>query len=135
MPKKHCDFLHAGAMSPVKEYLAAVQRDGTELCASDVFCNTVSWLKSKGVQGVVPEQLVEQYALSVARWIHLEAMISKYGYIAKHPTTGAPVQSPYVAMAQSYAKQTTILRSEINELIKSSRPVYSETLREVVYGG
>lgn len=134
MPKNHCDFLNAGAMPPVKEYLAAVQRDGTELCAADVFFNTVSWLKSKGVQSVVPEQLVEQYALSVARWIHLETMISKYGYIAKHPTTGAPVQSPYVAMAQSYAKQITVLRDEINQLIKSSRPVYSETLREVVYG-
>lgn len=104
MQKNKYSALEALEMPPVKEYLSAVQRDGTELCAADVLCNTVSWLKSKGVQGVVPEHLVEQYALSVARWIHLEAMISKYGYIAKHPTTGAPVQSPYVAMAQSYAK-------------------------------
>lgn len=135
MPKNKYSLSEAVEMPPVKEYLATVQRDGSELCAADVFRSTTSWLRSKGVQGVVPEQLVEQYALSVARWVHLEEMISKYGYIAKHPTTGAPVQSPYVAMAQNYAKQTAVLRDEINQLIKSSRPVYSETVREVVYGG
>lgn len=79
-------------------------------------------------------QMVEQYAFSVARWIHLERLISKYGYIAKHPTTGAPIQSPYVVMAQSYMKQVIAIRSEINLQLKESRPAPTTYVREVVYG-
>lgn len=133
MPRK--SQIQAVEMPPVKEYLEAVQRDGSKLRAGDVFMETMAWLGEKGCGGVVPEQMVEQYAMSVARWIHLEEMISKYGYIAKHPTTGAPMQSPYVIMAQTYAKQVSAIRAEINLLLKDARPVMSETVREVVYGG
>lgn len=131
--KKH--QIQAVEMPPVKEYLKTIQRDGSELCAGDVFSETMRWLKEKGYDSVVAEQTVEQYAMSVARWVHLEEMISKYGYIAKHPTTGAPMQSPYVTMAQAYAKQATEIRNEINQLIKNARPtIKSDFVREVVYG-
>lgn len=71
--------------------------------------------------------------MSVARWVHIEQMISKYGYIAKHPTTGAPMQSPYVMMSQAYMKQIIAIRAEIQALIKDSRPA-AMMIREVVYG-
>ena len=135
MRKSKQQQIQAVEMPPVKEYLKTIQRDGSELCAGDVFAETMRWLKEKGCDSVVSEQTVEQYAMSVARWVHLEEMISKYGYIAKHPTTGAPMQSPYVTMAQTYAKQATEIRAEINQLIKNSRPtVKSDFVREVVYG-
>lgn len=135
MSKKQKDALQAVAMPPVKEYLTAVQRDGSELCADDVYRQTMVWLKAKGCENVVSAQIVEQYAMSVARWVHLEQMISKYGYIAKHPTTGAPMQSPYVTMAQGYLKQATALRDEMLMLVKDTRPTMTATMREVVYGG
>ena len=135
MRKSKQQQIQAVEMPPVKDYLQAIQRDGSELCAGDVFAETMQWLKEKGYDSIVAEQTVEQYAMSVARWVHLEEMISKYGYIAKHPTTGAPMQSPYVTMAQAYAKQATEIRTEINQLIKSARPtVKSDFVREVVYG-
>ena len=134
MPKTKAQ-IQAVEMPPVKEYLTAIQRDGSELCAADVFSDTMKWLREKGFDDAVSEQVVEQYAMTVARWVHLEEMVSKYGYIAKHPTTGAPMQSPYVTMAQAYAKQVVMIRDEINRLIKESRPMFSETVREVVYGG
>lgn len=127
--------LSAVEMPPVKEYLAAVQRDGSELCAADIFRETTAWLKQCGCENVIASHMVEQYAMSVARWIHLEGMISKYGYIAKHPTTGAPMQSPYVTMAQGYLKQAVAIREEITLLVKNARPSTLTTVREVVYGG
>ena len=96
--------------------------------------DTLKWLDSRGMKNAVSMQMVEQYAFSVARWIHLERLISKYGYIAKHPTTGAPIQSPYVVMAQSYMKQVIAIRSEINLQLKESRPAPTTYVREVVYG-
>lgn len=135
MRKSKKQQIQAVEMPPVKDYLKTIQRDGSELCAGDVFVETMRWLKEKGYDSIVAEQTIEQYAMSVARWVHLEEMISKYGYIAKHPTTGAPMQSPYVTMAQAYAKQATEIRNEINQLIKSARPtIKSDFVREVVYG-
>lgn len=135
MRKSKIADLQAISMPPVKEYLVAVQRDGSMLCAGDVVRETIEWLRSRGCENAVSRQMVEQYAMSVARWVHLEEMISKYGYIAKHPTTGAPMQSPYVTMAQGYLKQAAAIREEIMLLVKTARPSMTATVREVVYGG
>lgn len=121
-------------MPPVKDFLEAVQRDGAKLCADFVFSQTMNWIKSIDCENPVSEQIVEQYAMSVARWVHLEQKISEYGYIAKHPTTGAPMQSPYVTMSQAYMKQILAIRSEIQALIKDSHPASPSIVREVVYG-
>ena len=122
------------AMPPVKDFLDAVQRDGGKLCADYVFSQTMSWIKSRNCENSVSEQIVEQYAMSVARWVHLEQKISEYGYIAKHPTTGAPMQSPYVTMSQAYMKQILAIRAEIQALVKDARPSSATMIREVVYG-
>lgn len=71
--------IKAVEMPPIKEYLKEIQRDGSELGAEEVLKETLEWLDSRGAKGVVSVQLVEQYAFSVARWIHLERLISKYG--------------------------------------------------------
>ncbi len=126
--------IKAVEMPPIKEYLKEIQRDGSELGADEVLKETLEWLKLRGYADVVSKQMLEQYAFSVARWIHIERLISKYGYIAKHPTTGAPIQSPYVVMAQTYMKQVIAIRGEINLLLKESRPTPTAYVREVVYG-
>ena len=73
--------------------------------------------------------------MSVSRWVHCEQIISKYGYIAKHPTTGAAMTSPYVTMSQAYMKQIITIRAEINRIVEDSRPKLIEgVVREVVYG-
>lgn len=134
LTNKNSAEIKAVEMPPIKEYLKEIQRDGSELGAEEVLKETLEWLDSRGAKGVVSVQLVEQYAFSVARWIHLERLISKYGYIAKHPTTGAPIQSPYVVMAQSYMKQVIAIRGEINLLLKDAHPTPIAYVREVVYG-
>lgn len=73
---------------PVKDYLKAAQKGGRDLCAAEVYGETWKWLKERGCEKYVSVQLVEQYAMSVSRWIQCEECISEYGFLAKHPTTG-----------------------------------------------
>ena len=76
---------------PVKEYLRAAQKNGKDLCAEEVYRDTWNWLKARGCEMLVNNQLIEQYAMSVSRWIQCEEAISEFGFLAKHPTTGNAV--------------------------------------------
>ena len=59
-------------MPPVKEYMKAKQKNGTDLCAEEVFEETWEWLKKVGCTDYVNTQLINQYAMSVARQIQCE---------------------------------------------------------------
>ena len=56
--------------------------------------------------------------MAVSRWIQCEEAISEYGFLAKHPTTGNAIASPYVQMSQSYMKQITQIWYQIYQVIR-----------------
>ena len=68
---------------PIKEYLKAKQKMGKDLCAEEVYKETWNWLKERGCANFINKQLIEQYAMSVSRWIQCEECISEYGFLAK----------------------------------------------------
>ena len=103
-----------------KDYLSAKQKNGSPLCAYEVFKETWLWLKERGCEKLVSTQLIEQYAMSVARWLQCEQAISDYGFLAKHPTTGAACASPYVAMSQQYMKQVNQVWFQIFQIVKEN---------------
>ena len=103
-----------------KDYLSAKQKNGSPLCADEVFKETWLWLKERGCEKLVSTQLIEQYAMSVARWLQCEQAISDYGLLAKHPTTGAACASPYVAMSQQYMKQVNQVWFQIFQIVKEN---------------
>ena len=105
---------------PVKEFLKAAQKSGIDLCAEDVFRSTYTWLKARGCEKLVNTQLIEQYAMSVSRWVQCETCISEYGFLAKHPTTGAAITSPYVTMSQNYLKQVNQCWFQIYQVEKEN---------------
>ena len=105
---------------PVKDFLMASQKSGVDLCASDVFKSTFIWLKLRGCEKYVNQQLIEQYAMSVSRWVQCETMISEYGFLGKHPTTGAAITSPYVQMSQTYLKQVNQCWYQIYQIVKDN---------------
>ena len=105
---------------PVKEYLKAKQKSGKDLCAEEVYTETWRWLKERGCEKIVNQQLIEQYAMSVSRWIQCEECISEYGFLAKHPTTGNAIASPYVAMSQTYMKQVNQIWYQIFQVVKEN---------------
>jgi hypothetical protein len=112
--------LEGNEIPPVKEYLSAQQRDGRNLEAADIYKNTWLWLKNLNCEKFVNSQLIEQYAMSVARWLQCEEAITKFGFLGKHPTSGAPIQSPYVAMSQSFMKQANLAWLQIFQIVKEN---------------
>ena len=108
---------------PVKEYMKAKQKTGTELCAEEIFAETWEWLKKVGCTDYVNVQLINQYAMSVARQIQCEQSISEYGFLAKHPTTGNAIASPYVSMLQQFTKQANQSWYQIYQIVRENASV------------
>ena len=57
-------------MPEPNKMLSAEQKDGTTLAAAEIYKNTWEWLNARGCAALVSPQLLERYAMSVARWIH-----------------------------------------------------------------
>ena len=107
-------------MPEPKNYMLDIQKNGGDLDAEDVFKETWLWLKERGCEKLVSTQLVRNYAMSVSRWIQCEHAISEYGFLAKHPTTGQAIASPYVSMSQNYMKQVNNLWYQIFQIVKEN---------------
>lgn len=107
-------------MPEPRDYLSARQKDGSTTLAVDVFQNTWSWLQARGCAQFIATQLIEQYAQSVARWIQCEQAISEFGFLAKHPTTGNAIPSPYVSMSQNFMKQANNIWFQIYQVVREN---------------
>ena len=105
---------------PVKDFMKAQQKNGKDFLAEEIYSETYRWLKARGCEKAVYSELVMQYAMSVSRWIQCEEVISEYGFLAKHPTTGAAIASPYVSMSQSYMKQVNQLWYQIFQIVREN---------------
>ena len=112
--------LEGADMPPPEEYMASEQKDGKPLKAVEIYEKTYNWLKKLGMEQYVNTQLINQYAMSVSRWIQCEEAVSKFGFLGLHPTAKTPIQSPYVAMSQSYMKQTNVAWMQIYQIIKEN---------------
>lgn len=112
--------LQGKEMPPVKAYLKAKQEGDRGFCAAEVYEETWKWLRERNCDHLVNIQLVEQYALSVARWVQCEECISEFGLLAQHPTTGNAIASPYVSMGQNYMKQTNQIWFQIYQVVKEN---------------
>lgn len=104
----------------VRDYMKKKQKDGSTLCAEEVFRETYLWLRQRGCETLVSKQLIEQYSMSVARWIQCEQAISEFGYLAKHPTTGNAIASPFVSMSRDYKKQVNADWYQIYQIVREN---------------
>lgn len=112
--------LEGREMPPPKAYLAEKQRDGEDFDAIEIYRETWEWLADRNCETLIPAQLIEQYAMSVSRWIQCERAISRFGLLAKHPTTGNAMSSPYVSMSQSFMKQANTLWYQIYQVVREN---------------
>ena len=95
--------VRAGETMPEpSDYLSEIQRDGRPLGADLVYWETWQWLDQRGCSQFVAPRLIDAYAQAFARYAQCELAISKFGLLGKHPTTGAAIASPFVAMSQSF---------------------------------
>lgn len=114
------DELEGVDVPPIKEYLKSRQKNGKDFYAEEIYMTTYLWLKKRMCENLVSRQLIEQYAMSVSRWIQCEEAISEFGFLAKHPTTGNAIGSPYVQMSQAYMKQITQVWYHIYQIVKDN---------------
>ncbi|MCD8196615.1 MAG: P27 family phage terminase small subunit [Lachnospiraceae bacterium] len=105
--------------SPSK-FLSAEQRDGSKTEAAKIYKKTWRWLNERGCAAYVSPQLIERYSMAAARWIQVEGIIDEFGFLAKHPTTGAAIASPFVAMSQNYLALADRIWSEIFQIVKEN---------------
>ena len=112
--------LPSEVMPQPKEYMAAKQKDGKNTVAVEVYESTWQWLNERGCAHLIPPQVLENYAQTVARWVQCEEAISQYGFLGKHPTTGAPIPSPFVSMSQAFMKQANNLWLTIFQTVKEN---------------
>lgn len=112
--------LDAADAPPIKDFLKAQEGKAGNLKAEEVYNEIWTWLKRCGCEKYVPVQLIEKYALSTARWIQCEEMITQYGFLGKHPTTGAAIASPLASLAQGYSKQVDQAWYEIYQIVKEN---------------
>ena len=110
----------AGADMPdVKEYLSDEQRMG-KLFGKEIYEEVWKWLAERKCTHLISPQLLEQYSMAMARYVQLEKITSEYGFVSKHPTTGAMIGSPFVLMAQNYLKQANLLWQQIYGIVESN---------------
>ena len=102
------------------EYLKSEQKDGSLLGADRIFNETWLWLKKRKCDKFVNPRLVESYSQAFARYIQCEEAISKFGFLGKHPTTGAAIANPFVQMSISFQKQSNLLWYEIFDIVKQN---------------
>ena len=112
--------LRGEAMPPPREFLAARQHGGGSTKAVEIYESTWRWLRERGCDHLIPAQVLEAYAQTAARWIQCEEAVSEFGFLAKHPTTGAPIQSPFVAISQSFMKQANNQWSQIYQVVREN---------------
>lgn len=110
-------------MPPVSEYLRKMTKNTNENIAPDIYENTWQWLKERGCEQFVKKELIEQYSLYIARWVQCEEGINSYGLLAKHPTTGSPIASPYVSMGLNFLKQANNIWGQIFQIVKENSSV------------
>ena len=112
--------LETAEMPKPHKFISEEQRDGSSLQAEEIYEETWNWLREVGCAAKVSPQLLERYAMCSARWIQCEQYASKYGLLSAHPTTGKPIQSPYVNIGIQYMNQAQRLWNEIFQIVKEN---------------
>lgn len=110
----------AEEMPKPRDFLSSEQQDASKLQAIEIYETTWRWLKKVSCASKVSTMLIERYAMSSARWIQCEEVLSRDGFLSKHPTTGAPIPSPYVSIGIQYMNQAIRQWNEIFQIVKEN---------------
>ena len=112
--------LEGQEMPRPSEMLSAVQKDGKPLQAAEIYKKAWEWLHERGCSSLISPQLLQMYSMSYARWMQCEDMVTEFGHLAKHPTTGKAQRSPFVAMGEDYKSQANRIWMEIFQIVKEN---------------
>ena len=112
--------LEANDMPKVDDWLKESQENGEPWQAEEIVIKTYNWLKERGCENLISIQQIYSYAVAQSRWIQCQRAISKYGFLAKHPTTEEPIESPYVKMVDKFYKQAASAWYQIFNIVREN---------------
>ena len=107
-------------MPEIADFLKQKTKNATTNLAPQIYESTWKWLRERSCDQLVKKELIEQYALYIARWIQCEEGVNTFGLLAKHPTTNLPIASPYVSMGVNFLKQANIIWLQIWQVVKEN---------------
>ena len=105
------------------EWLRAETKNASANQGGKIFGQTWQWIKDRRCDHVITTAQVEQYASNVARFIQCEEALNIFGLLAKHPTTGQPIASPYVAMRKEFLRQANTIWAQIFQIVQQNSEV------------
>lgn len=114
--------LEAVSVPEPRKFLEETQRGEIELKSREVYDKMYAWLIEMRCEKFVSQDLIELYSQSYGRYMQVESMISATGFLAKHPTTGAPMTSPYVQISDMYSKQVERVHATIEAIVREHCP-------------
>ncbi len=119
-PENKAPELPEWAVSKQKAKIKAgdLDVDVPELQTERIYKFVWSFLNKLGVVEIVSPLLLIHYSFEAARYVQVEQITSLIGFTFPHPTTGAPMASPYIAASMSYLKQANILWCQITQVIR-----------------
>lgn len=120
--KKAMEFIPPTEFTPPepKDYISAEQKMGGESCAPKIYQYVYEFLTAYKCENAVSAQLVESYAQTVNRHIQCERIISNTGFLTKHPTTGEPIQTPFIKMSLDYLKAANKIWQAIYSVVQAN---------------
>ena len=141
IPNEAMSEIAGEVIPPPSEWLQdQTKNTQRESVAGKIYEATFKWIRDRRCDHLITKDQIEQYAASVARYIQCEEGISAFGLLAKHPTTNAPIASPYVAMSERFLKRANELWARIYQIVKENCEVpvgknHNEDIMEQILTG
>ena len=93
--------------------------DGAKLDFKRIYNNTYNWLRSVGCDKLVPQTLIEGYAITYARFLDCEKRVSTGGYQMEAANHTRYI-SLYVKIGQEYRKAAVASWQLIYQIVKEN---------------
>ncbi len=100
-------------------YIKEVQRDGDQLLAEHFFQETWTWLTERKCEKLFEVSYLQRFAMQQARYVQLEQLISKHGFLAKSPS-GDARESPLETILLNRLKVLNQMQYTIENTVRAN---------------
>ena len=122
-------------------YLKESQRDGDALLAEKFFGDIWQWLVDRKCEKLFDANYLQRFAMQQARYVQLERLISRLGFIAK-TANGDSRDNPLEAMALNRLKVLNTMQTNIENVVRANctepftgMPSIDDPMEKLLRGG
>lgn len=100
-------------------YLKDAQKDGDTLFAEKFFNDIWNWLAERKCEKLFEVNYLQRFAMQQARYVQLEKLISKHGFLAKS-ASGDARDNPLEAMLMNRLKAVNQMQNYIEGVVRAN---------------